>query len=284
MSRLAYVNGRYVPHGEASVHVEDRGYQFADGVYEVILVLNRQLIDCDGHIRRLYNSLKNIDISAPFSESALRMIIARMMRVNQLVNGTIYIQITRGVARRDHKFSPTLRPSVVMTAKALAGLPPADHSGVSAITAEDERWARRDIKTIQLLPNCLAKQRAAEAGAFEAILVMPDGTISEGASTNVWIVTQAGELITRQANQNILNGITRQSVQALAATHQLTVIERPFSVDEMMAAREVLLTSATSIVTSVTQIDDKEIGTGRVGNVGAALRQAYLEQASNGNL
>lgn len=280
MSRVAYVNGRYLAHHQAAVHIEDRGYQFGDGVYEVVMVLNGQFVDYDGHIKRLYNSLKSIQIDIPISESALRVVMTRMVRLNHLQHGSIYLQITRGVARRDHKFPAASWPAMVMTAKHLASPPMPSQKGVAAITLADERWARRDIKTIQLLPNCLAKQRAAEAGAFEAILVMPDGSVSEGSSSNVWIVNTAGELVTRTANENILNGITRQSVQKIAQAHQLKIVERNFDVAEMLAAREVFITSATSIVTAVTQIDDRKIADGKIGRISAALREDYLRYAT----
>ena len=280
MSRVAYVNGRYLAHHQAAVHIEDRGYQFGDGVYEVVMVLNGQFVDYDGHIKRLYNSLKSIHIDIPISESALRVVMGRMIRLNHLQHGSIYLQITRGVARRDHKFPAVSWPAMVMTAKHLASPPLPDQKGVAAITLTDERWARRDIKTIQLLPNCLAKQRAAEAGAFEAILVMPDGSVSEGSSSNVWIVNTAGELVTRTVNENILNGITRQSVQKIAQAHQLKMVERNFDVAEMLAAREVFITSATSIVTAVTQIDDQKIADGKIGRISAALREDYLRYAT----
>ncbi|MGB1228941.1 MAG: D-amino-acid transaminase [Candidatus Puniceispirillaceae bacterium] len=280
MSRVAYVNGRYLAHHQAAVHIEDRGYQFGDGVYEVVMVLNGQFVDYDGHIKRLYNSLKSIQIDIPISESALRVVMGRMIRLNHLQHGSIYLQITRGVARRDHKFPAASWPAMVMTAKHLASPPMPSQKGVAAITLADERWARRDIKTIQLLPNCLAKQRAAEAGAFEAILVMPDGSVSEGSSSNVWIVNTAGELVTRTANENILNGITRQSVQKIAQAHQLKIVERNFDVAEMLAAREVFITSATSIVTAVTQIDDRKIADGKIGRISAALREDYLRYAT----
>ena len=280
MSRIAYVNGRYLAHHQAAVHIEDRGYQFGDGVYEVVMVLNSQFVDYDGHITRLYKSLKSIQINIPLSESALRVVMSRMIRLNHLQHGSIYLQITRGVARRDHKFPTDSWPAMVMTAKHLASPPMPSQKGVAAITLADERWARRDIKTIQLLPNCLAKQRASEAGAFEAILVMPDGSVSEGSSSNVWIVNKAGELVTRTASENILNGITRQSVRKIAQEHQLKMVERNFDVAEMLAAQEVFITSATSIVTAVTQIDDQKIADGKIGRISAALREDYLRYAT----
>lgn len=282
MSRFAYVNGRYVPHHEAAVHIEDRGYQFGDGIYEVVLMISGKLADCEGHLRRLRRSLDELSLSSPISETALRQIMKRLSRLNRLKTGIIYIQITRGVARRDHKFPQDNRPSLVMTVKHLSVDTGQQLAGKSAITVPDQRWERRDIKTIQLLPNCLAKQAAAEKGAYEAILVMPDGTVSEGSSSNVWILTDDGQLITRQADEDILNGITRRSIQRLATERQLEIIERPFTVAEMMAAQEVFVTSATSMVTAMTQIDDKAINDGGVGRIASALKADYINYIQAG--
>jgi len=279
MSRIAYVNGRYMPHRHAAVHIEDRGYQFADGVYEVVLVLNGHLVDCDGHLNRLDNSLKELSIQAPVTRQVLEMILKRMVCLNRIVTGNIYIQITRGVARRDHKFPEQAVPALVMTAKHMKIATGPQAAGAVAVTLADERWARRDIKTVQLLANCLAKQAAAEQGAQEAILIMPDGSVSEGSSSNVWILSENDELITRPASHDILNGITRRTIARIAADFQLKLIERPFDVKEMMAAKEVFITSASALVTSVTKIDDKDINEGRMGRVAAELRAAYIENA-----
>ena len=276
MSRFAYVNGQYLPHHNAAVHIEDRGYQFGDGVYEVVLLINGKMADCEGHLKRLQRSLKELSLSSPVSDAALRQIMSRLIRLNRLKTGIIYIQITRGVARRDHKFPRHSHPSLVMTVKHLSVDTGQQLAGKSAITVPDQRWERRDIKTTQLLPNCLAKQAAAEQGAYEAIMVMADGTVSEGSSSNVWILTASGQLITRQANEAILNGITRRSIQRIAEERQLEIIERPFTVAEMMAANEVFVTSATSMVTALTQIDDKQIHEGEVGLIATALKADYI--------
>ena len=275
MSRFAYVNGSYHPLSEAAVHIEDRGYQFGDGVYEVVLVRHGRLHDLDGHLARLDRSLKEIFITPPVGERALRLIMARLVRLNRLVNGIIYLQITRGVARRDHKFPADAEPSLVLTTKSVHV--EAHTTGKAAITVKDERWARRDVKTIQLLPNCLAKQAASAKGAYEAIMVMPDGTISEGSSSNLWMVTPSGELITRQADHDILNGITRRAIMKLAEERQMPVIERPFTVAEALAAKELFVTSATSIAMPIIRLDDQEIGDGSAGEVALHLRSAYLE-------
>ena len=275
MSRFAYVNGSYHPLSEAAVHIEDRGYQFGDGVYEVVLVRHGRLHDLDGHLARLDRSLKEIFITPPVGERALRLIMARLVRLNRLVNGIIYLQITRGVARRDHKFPADAEPSLVLTTKSVHV--EAHTTGKAAITVKDERWARRDVKTIQLLPNCLAKQAASAKGAYEAIMVMPDGTISEGSSSNLWMVTPSGELITRQADHDILNGITRRAIMKLAEERQMPVIERPFTVAEALAAKELFVTSATSIAMPIIRLDDQEIGDGSAGEVALHLRSAYLK-------
>lgn len=276
MSRIAYVNGRYVPHHEAAVHVEDRGYQFADAVYEVITVIKSKLYDADGHLRRLKRSLGELSIPTAVSDDVLNLVMQRLVQANKLKNGTIYIQVSRGVARRDHKFPAQAQTALVMTVKHLRLPPIQNNAGAKAITVPDQRWARRDIKTTQLLPNCLAKQAAAQQGAYEAIMIMPDGTISEGSSSNVWLLKDDNVLVTRPADHDILNGITRQSIEKLAIERQLKIEERPFDKDEMLAAKEVFLTSATSLVTGITNIDDTVIGNGEVGSIAQALRKDYL--------
>ena len=276
MSRFAYVNGTYVPHLDAAVHVEDRGYQFGDGVYEVILLINGKMADCEGHLKRLNRSLRELKMKSPVSEAALRQIMARLTRLNRLKTGIIYIQITRGVARRDHAFPKKSLTSLVMTVKHVSVDTGLQFAGKTAITVPDKRWDRRDIKTIQLLPNCLAKQAASEKGAYEAIMVMPDGSVSEGSSSNVWILNNENQLITRQPDEDILNGITRQSIQRIAGERQIEIVERSFSVAEMMEAKEVFVTSATSMVTALTHIDGKKIYEGKVGLIASALKADYI--------
>ena len=279
MSRIAYVNGRYVSHRDGVVHIEDRGYQFGDGVYEVVLVYNSELMDCDGHITRLERSLSEMDMPMPVSRPCLKLILHRLISLNHIKKGIIYLQVTRGVAPRDHAYPAHSTPALVMTAKHLHFRDVISDNGVKAITVPDERWARRDIKTIQLLANCRAKQLAAEQGAYEAIMVMPDGSVSEGSTSNVWILTADGELVTREASNDILNGITRQTITRIAAERQVHIVNRDFTVNDMLRAEEVFVTSATSIVTPVTEIDGKVIKDGKPGSLSAALRADYMEKA-----
>jgi D-alanine transaminase len=280
MSRIAYVNGRYVPHGEAAVHVEDRGYQFADGVYEVAAVINGKLVDEDPHLDRLDRSLKELRIESPMGRPALKVVMREMVRRNRITNGMVYMQVTRGVARRDHPFPKSATPALVLTAKRVS-LPgqKAVEDGVRVITIPDIRWERCDIKTVGLLPNILGKQQAREAGAYEAWQVR-DGDVTEGTSTNAWIVTQEGELVTRPATNAILNGITRRSILKLAEREGLKFAERSFSVEEARRAREAFISSATSLVTAVTQIDDAVIGNGKAGSFTLRLRDAYTTYMS----
>ena len=275
MSRIAYVNGRYLPHKNASVHIEDRGYQFGDGVYEVVLVLNKNLIDFEGHYTRLERSLSEISLDFPISETVIKQIFKRLVRSNHITNGLIYLQVTRGVADRAHQFPTNVPPALVVTAKPT--LITKTVAGKKAITTADQRWDRRDIKTIQLLPNCIAKQEAVKHDAFEAIMVMQDGTITEGASSNLWMVDKDNQLVTRQASNAILNGITKLSLTNIASIRQYKIVERPFTVEEAREAKELFVTSATAIVTPIIQLNDDLIADGNVGPVALALRSAYLE-------
>jgi D-alanine transaminase len=276
MSRVAYVNGSYRPMAGACVHIEDRGYQFADGVYEVIAVHGGGLIDEEGHLARLKRSLAELQIAPPMSRRALRLVMRQVARRNHVENGMIYLQITRGVAPRNHAFPKHSFSSCVITAK---HTPPPDpeeiSNGVSVITIADIRWQRRDIKTISLLPNCLAKQQAVEAGAYEAWMVDGDGLITEGASSNAWVVTRDGELVTREADFSILNGITRLALIGLAAAEGVSFCERAFSREEALAAREAFVSSSTSLIKPVTAIDGEPVGGGRVGPVCRKLIAAY---------
>ena len=278
MSRWAYVNGRYVPHREASVHIEDRGYQFADGVYEVVLVHAGAMIDEIPHLDRLDRSLDELRIDPPMGRMALRAVLREVVRRNRIRTGLVYLQITRGVARRDHAFPTGVKPALVVTAKRLT-LPREEtlESGVRVVTIEDIRWQRCDIKSVSLLPNVLGKQHARENGAYEAWQIDQDGNVTEGTSSNSWIVTHDDRLLTRPATHEILNGITRQTILKLAAARGLTFEERAFSLDEALAAREAFISSATSFVTPVTQIDDTTLGNGRAGSFTMDLRSAYFD-------
>jgi len=259
MARYAYVNGRYVDHREASVHIEDRGYQLADGVYEVVGVRDGKLIDEGPHIDRLDRSLRELRIGWPVSRQALGFIMRELMRRNRLRDGLIYMQVTRGVARRDHAFPTTaVKPALVLTTKNTRHLGLDPGPGVAVKTQPDIRWERCDIKTVALLPNVLAKQAARESGAYEAWLVDDKGCITEGASTNAWIVTPENELVTRQTDNGILAGITRGTLKKIAGDLQLKFVERPFTLAEARNAREAFITSATSFVTPVVRIDGEE--------------------------
>ncbi len=277
MSRIAYVNGRYVPHRRAAVHVEDRGYQFADGVYEVIAVERGRLVDELPHLKRLDRSLAELRIRPPMTHAALRSVMREVLRRNRVGEGSLYIQMTRGVAPREHAFPADGDTALVMTAKRARARPATVvEDGVRVITLPDIRWGRCDIKSIALLPNVLAKQQAREARAYEAWLVDRDGRVTEGSSTNAWIVTRAGCLVTRPATHAILNGVTRLSVIKLATADGLALEERPFTVAEAKAAREAFLTSTTSQVLAVSEIDDKVIGNGKAGTFTLKLRALYL--------
>lgn len=282
MPRIAYVNGRYVPYAEASVHIEDRGYQLADGVYEVWAVFDGRLADAGGHFERLERSLGELRIAPPTSRAALMLVLRETMRRNRVKTGLVYLQVTRGVAPRDHAFpNPQVRPSMVVTAKRIdwAASEARAARGVGVITTPETRWARCDIKTIALTPNVLAKQAAREQGAAEAWFVDDLGLVSEGASSNAWIVDRSGVLRTRDLNANILRGITRKSLLELIAQDGLTVSEHPFSVAEALAAREAFITGAGSLILPVVSIDGHPIGDGHPGPVTKRLRALYVSYA-----
>ena len=285
MSRIAYVNGRYLPMRDAMVHIEDRGYQFGDGVYEVCEVRGGRLIDERRHLARLKRSLDALRIRAPMSPNALGAVLRETVARNRIGYGIVYLQVTRGVARRDHAFpAPDVPPSLVVTARslnmtrneALAG------KGIAVISVPDNRWGRVDIKTIGLLPNVLARQAAVEQGARDAWFVDKDGAVTEAASANAWIVTDAGALVTRQADHAILRGITRTVLFDVIEAQGLRVEERGFTLDEAYAAREAFVTSASQIVLPVVRIDGRAIGDGKPGPVAIALRREFHRYAERG--
>lgn len=282
MSRVAYVNGQYVPHGQATVHVEDRGFQFADGVYEVWSVFDGRMADFDGHMTRLHRSLNELRIPIPMTREALERVLKETVRRNRVREGLVYIQVTRGTARRDHPFPVEgTPPSVIVTARSLplSKGNAAAAKGVAVITQPDIRWGRCDIKTVGLLPNVLAKQAAKERGAAEAWMVDEMGLVTEGSSTNAWIVDEDGKLRTRDTQANILHGITRAAVLALAAAEGIVVEERAFSVDEAKRAKEAFYTSASGFVMPAVSIDGARIGDGKPGPVATKLRALYIDQA-----
>lgn len=277
VSRVAYVNGLYLPHRRAAVHVEDRGYQFADGVYEVIAVKNGRFVDDTPHLERLDRSLRELEIAPPMSRAALRVVMAEMLRRNRIRDGILYIQMTRGVAARDHHFPSDSDASVVMTARIE---PPQDprlgENGVDVISIPDIRWKRCDIKSVSLLPNILGKQTAHRAGAFEAWQINEEGFVTEGTSTNAWIVDAEGRLCTPPIDEQILSGITRRRILKLAKREGIDFSERYFTLKEAQSAREAFITSATTLVLPVTTIDGAVIGNGKPGTFTCKLREHYL--------
>ena len=282
MARIAYVNGLYIPRGEATVHVEDRGYQFSDGVYEVCEVRDGRIVDERRHMARLQRSLDELRIPVPMSPAALGVVLHETVRRNRVHDGIVYLQVTRGVARRDHAFPPPgTVPSVVVTARNLdpAANEKAAAEGVAVITVPDNRWERVDIKSISLLPNVLAKQAAREQGAKEAWFVDRDGKVTEGSSSNAWIVTMDGTVVTRAADKGILRGITRSVLLEVIKAHGLAFEERAFTVEEAYRAREAFLTSASQIVLPVVRIDGRPVSNGAPGSIATALRNDFHRHA-----
>jgi D-alanine transaminase len=281
--RIVYVSGRYVPYAAARVHIDDRGYTFADGVYEVVLISAGKLIDERPHLDRLERSLRELRMDLPMPRRALELVLREVIRRNNIGHGLglVYLQMSRAVAPRDHPFPAAPKTQFVAWAKAMPPQPAAFAAdGVKAISVPDNRWGRCDIKSTGLLPNVLAKQAAREAGAYEAWLVDGEGFVTEGSSTNAWIITPAGELVTRGLDNGILAGVTRRTVVALARDEGLRFVERRFSLAEAKAAREAFVTSASSFVLPVTQIDEAVIGNGKPGSLSLALRARYLKYAT----
>ncbi len=277
MSRVAYVNGRYLPHGAALRHIEARGEQVADGVYEVIAVVRGRLVDGELHLDRLERSLRELGMAMPMARGPLGVIMEETVRRNGVCDGIVYLQVTRGAAPRNHSFPKGVRPAVVATARRM-NFPrdPETVTGARAITTRDLRWARCDIKSISLLPNVLAKQQAIEAGAYEAWMVDDDGYVTEGSSTNAWILDHEGRIVTRPTGDDILGGITRQALIRLAGTEGIEVVERPFTVAEARSAREAFITSTTNFLKPIIQIDDSVIGNGEPGETSRRLLGLYL--------
>ena len=282
MSRIAYVNGQYLSHAHAGVHIEDRGYQFSDGIYEVCEVRDGEIIDMGGHLDRLERSANELEMKLPNRRKTIEIVIEEMRLKNRVQNGIVYIQVTRGVSPRNHLFpSPSTPASMVMTAKSTSREASDNKAaaGVGVITVPDNRWERVDIKTVSLLPNVLAKQKAHEAGAYEAWFVDGDDKVTEGSSTNAWIVTKDNVLVTRDASRGILKGITRGTTMAVAESLQLKVEERRFTVEEAKQAKEAFITAATTICVPVTKIDGQPVGDGKVGDISRRLRSHFHEHA-----
>jgi D-alanine transaminase len=282
MSRIAFVNGRYVPHREAQVHVEDRGYQFADGVYEVCEVREGYIVDLNRHLDRLDRSLRELSIKWPMSRKVMIHVIRETLRRNRVTDGMFYMQITRGVAKRDHVFpGENTKSSIVITAKHgdRKGANAKAEKGIGVVTVPENRWDRVDIKTVGLLPNVLARQKAKDHGAAEAWFVDEHDMVKEGAATNAWIVTMDGVLVTRPAEHGILRGVTRTTLFDLAAKLELRIEEREFSVDEAKSAREAFITAATTLVMPVVSINGTPVANGSPGSLSLSLREAFFDVA-----
>jgi len=280
--RITYIDGRYLLHGEAGVHVEDRGLQFGDSIYEVIFVRGGAMLDEEGHLARLQRSLAALELLMPMSRHALRFVLCEVMRRNRLSDGRLYLQVTRGAFPRDHPIPDAgVKPTLIVTARSIdpASADRKLAEGLKVVSQPDIRWGRRDIKTTQLLPNLLARTAAKRAGAGEAWLVDEDGFITEGSATNAWIVTAAGDVVTHPLGPEILPGVTRAVMLAAAAEAQIAVVERKFTLAEALNAREAFISSASGAAIPVTAIDGKTIGDGRAGPVTLRLQALYARKS-----
>ena len=277
MSRIAYIDGVYQPLNMPGILVEDRGYQFADGVYEVCAIRGGKLLDEARHLDRLDYSLAALDMPPPMSRAALQQVMRETLRRNRVRDGILYMQVSRGVAPREHMFNPDLKPVLVITARPIAADRRAQiiKKGISVVSVPDQRWARCDIKSISLLPNVLARQSARNAKVQEAWQIDGQGMVTEGAATNAWIVDAKGVLRTRPAGHEILNGIVRQVLLDCVADLGMKFEEKPFSLKEALAAKECFSTASTMSVFPVIEIDGQKIGAGKPGEVAKMLSDAY---------
>ncbi|MFZ5678922.1 MAG: D-amino-acid transaminase [Bradyrhizobiaceae bacterium] len=278
MSRIAYVNGQYRDMRDASVNIEDRGYQFSDGVYEVCEIRGGKVVDMPRHLTRLQRSLRELRIDMPMPLAALEVVIHETVRRNRVTYGIVYLQVTRGVARRDHAFPvKPVKPAVVITARGLNFQKNQDTAakGIGVITVPENRWPRVDIKSVSLLPNVLAKQQARENDAYEAWYVDSNGHVTEGSSSNAWIVTRDGSVVTRSAETGILAGITRAVLTEVMAALQIKFEERPFTPAEAYEAAEAFVTASSQIVMPVVKIDGRSIGDGKPGSISMRLREEF---------
>ena len=281
MSRIAYVAGQYLPHRQAAVHIEDRGYQFGDGVYEVIAVMGGHLVDEERHLARLHCSLTELRINPPMNDSALKIVIREAIRRNGVETGIVYLQVTRGVAPREHAFPKAVKPVLVVTSRRSRPPDPRlGREGIAVITIPDIRWRRCDIKSVALVANVLGKQQAREASAYEAWQVNDEGEVTEGTSTNAWIVTAEDTVITRAPDHAILNGVTRAAILDIIQREGYRLVERPFTVAEARTAREAFLTSTTADLLPVVRIDGAPVADGKPGPLSRKLREAYFHHAA----
>ena len=281
MPNFAYINNKFVNFKSAKVHIEDRGLQFADSVYEVIAVLDNNLIDLDFHLKRLKYSLRELEIKFTINKINLTNIFLNLIKKNKTRNGIIYLQITRGIQFREHKYQKNLTPTlIVYTRNKSFNLPGKKFKGVNTITYQDLRWKRRDIKTVNLLPNIIAANMAKKKNAYEAILIQ-NGKVTEGTSSNIWIIKR-NNLITHPANSDILKGVTRTSLLKIIKKTNLKLIEKQFTHEQLINADEVFLTSSGSFITPILKIDNKKINNGKIGNITLKLAEMYTEACING--
>jgi len=281
MPNFAYINNKFVNFKSAKIHIEDRGLQFADSVYEVIAVLDNNLIDLDFHLKRLKYSLRELEIKFTINKKKLNNIFLNLIKKNKTRNGIIYLQITRGIQFREHKYQKNLIPTlIVYTRNKSFNLPGKKFVGVKTITYQDLRWKRRDIKTVNLLPNIIAANMAKKKNAYEAILIQ-NGKVTEGTSSNIWIIKR-NNLITHPANSDILKGVTRTSLLKIIKKTKLKLIEKQFTQKQLINADEVFLTSSGSFITPILKIDNKKINNGKIGNITLKLAEMYTEACING--
>lgn len=282
MPNLSYIDGNYYNYYDSKIHINDRGYHFGDAVYEVILYNQGVFYDFDDHINRLFRSLHSIDIQFSITKKTIELIVKNLIRLNKISFGSVYIQVSRGIADRNHTFNNlNIKPILTIITSKKHNNINNDIIGVKAITVRDNRWARPDIKTTQLLPNVLAKTKANKQGAYESIFIDDEGYVTEGSSSNIWIINKDNEIITRSIDGKILSGITRKTIAKFSKLNDLTVIENKFSKDEMLNAKEVFLTSASSFVTPITEIDNVKINEGVVGEMSIKLKKLYFKNFEN---
>ena len=277
MPNITYIDGKYLNYEDSKIHVNDRGYHFGDAVYEVIVFNKNIFYDFDDHIQRLFKSLKSLEIKFSLSSSSLKIIINNLIRLNKAIIGSVYIQVSRGVAERNHSFHGlNIKPilTIILTKKSNIEN---SLNGVKAITLNDNRWSRPDIKTTQLLPNVLAKTLANKNNAYESIFIDDEGYVTEGSSSNIWVLNKENQLITRNLDGKILSGITRNSIKIKTKKNNITVVEKKFTQIELYNAKEVFLTSASSFIMPIVQIDDQNINQGIVGNISLELRKLYFD-------
>ena len=277
MPNITYIDGKYLNYEDSKIHINDRGYHFGDAVYEVIVFNKNIFYDFDGHIQRLFKSLTSLEIKFSLSSSSLKIIINNLIRLNKANIGSVYIQVSRGVAERNHSFHGlNIKPilTIIVTKKSNIEN---NLNGVKAITLNDNRWSRPDIKTTQLLPNVLAKTLANKNNAYESIFIDDEGFVTEGSSSNIWVLNKENQLITRNLDGKILSGITRNSISLFAKKNNITVVEKKFTQIELYNAKEVFLTSASSFIMPIVQIDDQNINQGLVGNISLELRKLYFD-------